>query len=116
MTPETYLSKRGKEIFKRIEKAIKEQELSKDIDSLDLSALANAYDLHSTASERMNKDGYSQQTKSGYHQVKADFTVWKQTADYIKNNSGKFGLNPESREKIKAFAIKKKEVDPLDSI
>lgn len=116
MKPEPYLSQRGKEIFQRIFSAIQELELSKDVDALDMSVLANAYDLHASAAEHMNKNGYSQETKNNYSQIKADFTVWKQTADYIKNNSGKFGLNPEAREKIKAFALKKEEQDEMDSI
>ena len=107
MKPESYLTKEGKEIFNRILKFVQDKNIVEDIDSLGLSALANAYDLHAKAAEEIGGVGAIQTTPNGYEQVSANFTVWKQTGEYIKNHADKYGLNPSAREKIKSISNKK---------
>jgi len=109
MKPLHYLTDNGNRIFKQILNAIP-RGISKDIDTYELSMLANAFDLHERASVVMNHEegGFVQTTKNNYSQIKAEFTVWQKTGDFINKHSSNFGLNPASREKIKIFA--KKEV------
>jgi len=77
MKPLNYLRPQGKEIFKQILNAIP-RDVSKDIDTYELSMLANAFDLHERVSAGMNKDitAYCTITKSGYSQISAEFSVW----------------------------------------
>jgi P27 family predicted phage terminase small subunit len=110
-----YLTKRGKKIYKEIEKHVKDRGLSEAIDSFELSMLANAFDMHHEAAKELNEKGYTQKApNSNYTQVKGEFTVMQRSWDYINKNGGKFGLNPEAREKIKAFT--KKEDKPKSKL
>lgn len=116
MKPQPYLQERGKEIFNEILKHVKDKKLDENIDSYELSMLANAFDMHEQACEKMKEDGATQITANGYSQIRAEFTMWQKTADYITKHSDKFGLNPAAREKIKAFAKKEEKQDPIQSI
>lgn len=108
MKPQSYLTKEGVKIFGELVDHCEKIKLH-DADSFELSMLANAFDLHCRASLIMNKQGggYAQKLKSEYSQITADFTVWKQTGEYINKNAGKFGLDPASREKLKSFTEEK---------
>ena len=106
MKPQAYLTDRGVEIFEEILKYIQEKKLDENIDSFELSMLANAFDMHEQACEKMKDEGFTQITANGYSQIRAEFTAWQKTGDYITKHSDKFGLNPAAREKVKAFAKK----------
>lgn len=106
--PQDYLTKRGKEIFNDILSCIDEKVLQ-STDSFGLSVLANNFDLHHEMAEYLNQNGVSQTTKTNYSQVRAEFTVYQKTADYISKNSSQFGLTPDSRQKLKELWAKKEE-------
>lgn len=108
LEPQSYLTDRGKEIFNDILSCIDERVLQ-STDSFGLSVLANNFDLHHEMADFLNKEGVSQVTKTNYSQVRAEFTVYQKTADYISKNAGQFGLNPDSRQKLKELWSKKEE-------
>lgn len=109
MTPQPYLSENGIKIFDEILNFVKTKGIEEQIDSFQLSMLANAFDLHERASVVMNNSegGFTQITKNEYSQIRAEFIVWQKTGDYINKNADKFGLNPPAREKIKGIASNK---------
>lgn len=105
MKAQSYLTKNGLRIFNEILKFVESKNVSEEIDSLQLSMLAHAFDQHDEAAKEMTKTGgLYQVTKTGYSQVTAAFTVWKQTGEYITKNADKFGINPNAREKLKSFS------------
>ena len=117
MKAQTYLTPRGKEIFNEIVDCISDPKILQSTDSFQLSALANAFDIHNRVAEIMNatNTGYSQLSeKTGYSQVSPEFTVWKSSLDYINKNASKFGLDPEAREKLQNLWSKKEKKE--DSI
>ena len=110
MKAQTYLTPRGNEIFHEIVKCISDPKILQDTDSFQLSALANAFDIHNRVAGIMNETntGYAQLSeKTGYSQVSPEFTVWKSSLDYINKNASKFGLDPEAREKLQTLWAKK---------
>jgi P27 family predicted phage terminase small subunit len=113
--PQSYLTERGVQIFNSILSCIDERVLQ-STDSFGLSVLANNYDLHHTMAEFLNENGVAQVTSTKYSQVRAEYTVFQKTAEYISKNSGAFGLTPEAREKLKeVWAKKEKKKSSLDS-
>lgn len=107
MKPQDYLTDRGKEIFQEIVAAIPNQDILLKTDSLELSMLAQAFDVYARGAKELN-DGDSIKT------TKAQLsTIIKQSSDFITKNSDKFGLNPAAREKIQAFAMKKEEKESI---
>lgn len=106
MKPQSYLTDRGQQIFYEIVACIDEKVLQ-DTDSFGLSVLANNYDLHHTMAEYINDKGVTQVTKTDYSQVKAEYTVYQKTAEYISKNADSFGLNPAARERLKEVWSKK---------
>ena len=109
MKPQGYLTKEGKVIFKQLAEHIETAGIN-EIDSFKLSALANAFDLHAKCCIDLNKNGYSQETSTGYSQVRAEVTLWQKSMDAILKLSPVFGIDPASREKIMAFSAKKTEL------
>jgi P27 family predicted phage terminase small subunit len=114
MKPQGYLTENGKAIFDFIIESHLKSNGIMEVDTYNLTALANAFDLHERASYIMNntEGGFCQTTKNNYSQVRAEFTVWQKTLDMIHKLSPSFGITPSSREKIKAFAEEKKENEP----
>jgi len=116
ITPQEYLTKRGKLIFNQIIECIDERVLQ-STDSFGLSVLAQNFDMHHDMADFLNKNGVAQRTSTNYSQVRAEFTVFQKTADYISKNSGKYGLSPEDREKLKeVWAKKEKKQSALDQL
>ena len=114
LKPQEYLSKRGVKIFNEILSCINTSVLQ-STDSFGLSVLANNFDLHHETAVYLNKNGISQNTKTGYSAVRAEFTVYQKTGEYIAKHSGMFGLNPEAREKLKnVWDKKEKQKSKLD--
>ena len=106
LEPQSYLTERGKEIFNDILECI-DSKILQSTDSFGLSVLANNFDLHHEMADFLNKNGVAQITSTKYSQVRAEYTVFQKTADYISKNSGQFGLTPDSREKLKELWAKK---------
>lgn len=110
--PAVYLSDRGKKIFKQIVKHIEDNgNLMLPIDVLELSMLANSFDLYHKMIEDMGGI-YTQECKNGT-QPRAEYNIMQQCYKYILSHSGRFGMNPADREKIFA-GMKKKVVKKLD--
>ena len=107
--PHSYLTPNGVKIFNQLLKHLEDVDL-KAVDSFELSALANTFDIHQRAAVVINRsdDGYTQKTPNGYRQITPEFSIYKDTFDRINKGSDKFGLNPAAREKIKIFMEKEK--------
>ena len=99
MDPQPYLSKEGKRIFEEIAEFLTAQGMAHEIDSFELSMLANAFDMHAKASKEIAKHGATRETPNKYTQVSPEYTVWKQTGDYITKHSEKFLISPGARGK-----------------
>jgi P27 family predicted phage terminase small subunit len=97
---QNYLSERGKEIYKLIETHCQELGILKDIDSFELSMLANSLDLYAKAAQHCKENGISQVSKTGWSQISAEYAAMKQEYQSITKHSAKFGLNPYDRERI----------------
>lgn len=115
MEAASYLTKDGKDIFLKLEEHLKDAGVY-EVDTFKLSALANAFDMHSRAASILNKsdNAFVQETKTGYSQVKAEFTVWQKSLDVINKFSPAFGIDIASREKILAFSQKKEELPDIN--
>lgn len=114
--PEPYLTKNGKAIFFRILEFLETSDMH-EVDSFELSVLAQHFDVFHESSRKVNEQGYSRVTgNNGYEQVTPHFTAMKDSANYIMKHGEKFGLNPSAREKLKIFNAKEKEADPIDEI
>jgi phage terminase small subunit len=113
--PQEYLSKRGIKIFNEILSCINATILQ-STDSFVLSVLANNFDLHHEMAAYLNENGVSQQTKTGYSQVRAEYTVYQKTGEYIAKHSGLFGLTPLDQRKIKDMVKEPELENPLTKL
>ena len=115
-----YLSRRGRLIFSRILKHIKDAGIDAPIDSMELSMLANSFDVFEIMAEKCNKGGYVVPVtgKNGtFDQAVPEYTIMKQQYDTILKHGPKFGLNPGDREKIFSGMKKaKKKVGVADGL
>jgi len=114
--PMDYLSKRGRLLFYRIIRHIKESDLVRDIDTLELSMLANSFDLYEKMAEECNEKGYVRPVsgKNGtFDQAVPQYTIMQQQYANIMKHSPKFGLTPGDREKIFSGMKAKKKKDAL---
>lgn len=113
-----FLSPTGKQIYDAIFKHCKDNGIVKDIDTYELSMLANSLDLYFTNAKFCQKNGTTQKPKDGgWDQVRPQYTVMKTEYQNILKHSPKFALNPGDRarifnglkqkEKKKAFDLKK---------
>lgn len=117
MEPQGYLTERGKGIFLAIAEYLDKKGFDEDC-SFELSMLANSFDMYARAAEACNTEdrGYAQVTKTGYSQVKADYTVMKTEYVNVLKHSGKFGLNPLDVQKMLKNLPEKKEVSELENL
>lgn len=118
MKPLDYLSEEGKEIFNDILSLIPKDKVQ-ETDSYELSMLSNYFDLYAQAAQAIKDSdtGYKQTTKNDYSQITADVTMMDKASTYIIKNAGKFGLNPEAREKLKeVWAKKQQKKSSLDAM
>lgn len=112
--PAGYLSKRGRKIFLDIVRHVKDNEIIHDIDTLELSMLANCFDLYETAALYCRDKGITDtfEGKNGaYKNVVPEYNVMQQQYDKILKHSSKFGLNPGDRAKIFGGLKKKRKAD-----
>ena len=112
-----YLSKRGRKIFLSIVNHIKEHDLIMDIDVLELSMLAQAYDILERCAAVCNDKGLTEATgKSQHVQAIPEYSIMKQQYDLILKHSPKYGLTPGDREKIFGGLRKVKKLNPVDDL
>lgn len=122
MKPEKYLTRRGKQYFKAIEKILSEKGIADYSYSIKLSMLANELakyeECHLKAAEREQKGmpGFYNLYENGTVQVNAFFTIAKEAQSAIDKLSSKFGLTPLDFTKIKDITKAKETKDPLDGI
>ena len=117
--PMDYLSKRGRKIFLTIVKHINDHEVIQDIDTLELSMLANAMDAYERSAALCNEKGFTEEVtgKNGtFTQVIPEYGIMKQQYDLILKHSPKYGLTPGDRQKIFGGMKNKKRVDPTDDL
>lgn len=99
-----YLSEDGKEVYERLIKHCKDKLRMFDIDSLELSMLANSFSLYADSAKICNEKGISMSftnDKGGvYEQIRPEYTVMKNEYQNILKHGAKFGLNPGDRDKI----------------
>lgn len=117
--PLPYLSKRGKVIFRRIVKHIEDTGVIADIDTFELSMLANCFDLYEVASTHCNdqiNDGKLYVMNGSTKQVIPEYNVMQQQYDKILKHSSKFGLNPGDRAKIFGGLKVKIKKDPTSGL
>ena len=117
--PMDYLTKRGRVIFYRIVRHINDAGIIMDIDTMELSMIANCFDLYERASTACNDQGFigEFEGKNGtYKQVIPEYNVMQQQYDKILKHSSKFGLTPGDREKIFGGMKKAKKLNPVDDL
>lgn len=96
-----FLSAAGLVIYTAILNHCKDNGIDKDIDTFELSMLANSFDLYSINAEYCRDNGTTQSPeKGGWDQIRPEYTVMKNEYQNILKHSSKFGLNPGDREKI----------------
>jgi len=114
-----FLTDEGIEIYTEIMKHLDANNLSLEIDYLELAMLANSFDLYAKAAKKCNLLGYSTKaTASGYTTINPDYLVLKTEYGNLLKHSGKFGLSAGDRMRIfKGLLSKKaKKVDPSDDL
>lgn len=114
-----YLTKNGRKIFFRILRHVQEHELLFDIDTIELSMLANSFDAYERAAQYCNDNGFSKQIEAkqgSFGQIIPEYTVMRNEYNNILKHSSKFGLNPGDREKIFGGMKKKKKVSVTDDL
>ena len=116
MEPEGYLNETARGYFRRICAHLESADALEEIDSIGLSMMAMDLWMYHTAADKISEGGYAQETKTGYSQINADFTVMKECKASFLKFSQKFGLSPKDREAMLKFKGRKKTKDALDEI
>lgn len=140
-----HLTDTGKAIYRRIESFVKEKLEMQDVDEIELSMLANSYDLYFKNAKFCNDYGVSMsfppskkgvasddddettlaedekneiRAKTGgmYQQIRPEYTVMKNEYQNILKHSSKFGLTPGDRAKIFKDFGKKDPIDPFSEL
>jgi len=102
-----------------IVKHINDHNLIQDIDTLELSMLANAMDAYERAAMICNEKGFTEDVtgKNGtVKQVIPEYSIMKQQYDLILKHAPKYGLSPGDREKIFGGIKKEKKADPNEGL
>lgn len=108
MKPQKYLTKEAKQIFEEIRDHLSSVECH-DVDSFKLSILASAFDDYAKFSEKIAEEGVTNK-----HDQKHPLLSARDSAvNTITKFSSAFGIDPQSREKIAAFAEKKTKLPDL---
>jgi P27 family predicted phage terminase small subunit len=116
MEKQGFLGANGQKIFDAIMKHCVKLGIDDEIDTYELSMLANEFDkYHQAAKMSAGKgiDGYVNHFDNGTVQVNAYHTIMKDAYNVIMKHSPKFGLNPEARKKI--FNVASKNTDKKKS-
>lgn len=104
---QTYLTPSGKAIYKIILAHLERHNWSQDIDTFELSMLANSFDTYSMCAEIVKKEGHTQQTKTGFLAARPEVGIMQKCYAEILKHSAKFGMNPGDRKRIFKLAEKK---------
>lgn len=116
--PLSYLTDRGRKIFRDIVNHIIDSDLDSKIDPYELSMLANSFDVYERAADVINKEGFSNpatNNKNGkYDQMRPEYSIMKNEYSNILKHAPKYGLNPGDRAKIFG-GMKKKKKDDLNA-
>lgn len=116
--PVDYLTKRGRRIFQLIVAHCKVNDLDADIDTLELTMLANSMDLYESAAKRVNdlRGSDDEKIRNGAFgsggKPSNDYMVMLKEYEKVLKHSPKYGLNPGDRAKIFGGLKKKKKADP----
>lgn len=113
--PEDFLTKAGRTIFFAIVRHIEDKEIIDDIDTLELSMLANSMEVYMRMADICNKEGFTVEVtgKNGtFEMIRSEYTVMRNEYQNVLKHSGKFGLTPGDRHKIFGGLKKKKKADP----
>ncbi len=111
LEPQSYLTKRGVEIFHTILECI-DKKILQSTDSFFISFIANNWDLNHIMAEFLNTNGVSQVTSTNYSQVRAEYTVYKNTGEVLAKNLDKIGMTPDARAKFESLWAKKEKKKP----
>lgn len=98
-----FLNDTGKKIYKRLESHCKDKLKMMDIDSLELSMLANSFALYFESAKFCSEEGVKMTfvtDKGTYEQIRPEYTVMKNEYQNILKHGAKFGLNPGDRAKV----------------
>ncbi len=99
-----FLSDSGGGIYQELLKHCNLKLQMMDIDSFELSMLANSFALYAKCARKCNEDGVEMTitTEKGgeYSQIRPEYTVMKNEYQNILKHAGKFGLNPGDRAKF----------------
>lgn len=107
-----FLTESGRKIYERLESHCKARMKMFDIDSLELSMLANSMALYFEMAEFIKENTVKMTfvtEKGTYEQVRPEYSVMKNEYQNILKHGAKFGLNPGDREKIFKGLSKEKE-------
>lgn len=104
--PPEILTELGKSFFTNICTVLKEFNLLTGADLFIVTQLAQALEMNNIAYQEITNNDYKGLTytngNTGYSQQTAFYTIWDKTNFRIMGLSSLLGLNPSSREKIKA--------------
>jgi P27 family predicted phage terminase small subunit len=137
-----HLTDTGREIYHRLEAFVKGKLYMAEVDDIELSMLANSYDLYFRMARFCNLHGVTMsfskkqveedigqeladdevdeiKIKAGgaYQQIRPEYTAMKNEYQNILKHSSKFGLTPGDRAKIfKDFGKEKEPTDPFAAL
>jgi len=118
--PMNYLTKRGRKLFYLIIRHVRDAGIDSSIDSIELSTLANSFDVYESMAKVCNEEGFiaSVTGKNGtFDQIRPQYTIMRNEYANIMKNSMKYGMTPGDREKIfGGMNKKKKKVNPNDGL
>jgi phage terminase small subunit len=104
------LTDRGQEIFEDLKRLVELRMELQPGDEYELTVLAQAFDTLERNAKYcdLNGDIHEMVTKTGvYPMVRPEHSVMEKARAHILKHSGKFGLNPQDREKMKTPAPRK---------
>ena len=117
MEKQAYLTEQGQRIFDQIFQYLKTKQSHETIDTFTLSMLAEEFDKYACAAHAAHQkegiEGYINKFDNGTVQVNAYHTIMKDCYDKILKHSVRFGLDPESRNRIFKGLTKNKEKKKL---
>lgn len=116
--PRGYLTKKGRLIFFQLVRHVEEAGLDESIDILELTMLANCFDLYEEAAERVKKlmEIGDDKTFGTGGRLSTDYQVMEKEYNKILKHAPKYGLNPGDRHKIFGGMKKKKKVKPSEGL
>lgn len=115
--PQRYLTEAGLDIYHRVALWCKTNKIITEIDSYNLSRLANALDIYLFHAEIVNKDPKRGivRYKNGSN-IDGHLIAMSRLDNLIDSIGRKYGLEQESREKLLAFGVKIEEEEEKDFI